>query len=102
MYEKNYAAEWGKDFEEGWYYQNLRYWDKMASGYQFCAYAPVAATGVVCSKEGQITIGSSTAPVTVETKNLMDTPAENLQAMMDAARIFGRYPIDTELLNTEM
>lgn len=32
MYEKNYAAEWGKDFEEGWYYQNLRYWDKMASG----------------------------------------------------------------------
>ena len=29
----------------------------------------------------------------------MDTPAENLQAMMDAARIFGRYPIDTELLN---
>ena len=78
MYEKNYAAEWGKDFEEGWYYQNLRYWDKMASGYQFCAYAPVAATGVVCSKEGQITIGSSTAPVTVETKNLMATPAEKL------------------------
>ena len=32
----------------------------------------------------------------------MDTPAENLQAMMDAARIFGRYPIDTDLLNTEM
>lgn len=32
----------------------------------------------------------------------MDTPAENLQAMMDAARIFGRYPIDEELLNTEM
>ena len=78
MYEKNYAAEWGKDFEEGWYYQNLRYWDKMASAYQFCAYAPVAATGVVCSKEGQITIGSSTAPVTVETKNLMATPAEKL------------------------
>ena len=78
MYEKNYAAEWGKDFEEGWYYQNLRYWDKMASGYQFCAYAPVAATGVVCSKEGQITIGSATAPVTVETKNLMATPDEKL------------------------
>lgn len=78
MYEQNYAAEWGKDFEEGWYYQNLRYWDKMASGYQFCAYAPVAATGVVCSKEGQITIGSATAPVTVETKNLMATPAEKL------------------------
>jgi len=32
----------------------------------------------------------------------MDTPAENLQAMMDAARIFGRYPIDIDLLNTVM
>ena len=31
----------------------------------------------------------------------MDTPAENLQALMDAARIFGRYPIDEELLNTD-
>lgn len=79
MYEKNYAAEWGKDFEEGWYYQNLRYWDKMASAYQFCAYAPVAASANVdCNEHGQITIGSSTAPVTVETKNLMATPAEKL------------------------
>ena len=31
----------------------------------------------------------------------MDTPAENLQAMMDAARIFGRYPIDEELLQKD-
>ncbi len=31
----------------------------------------------------------------------MDTPAENLQALMDAARIFGRYPMDLELLNAE-
>lgn len=28
----------------------------------------------------------------------MGTPEENLQAMMDAARIFGRYPVDEELL----
>ena len=28
----------------------------------------------------------------------MDTPAENLQALMDAARIFGRYPMNAELL----
>ena len=32
----------------------------------------------------------------------MDTPAENLQALMDAARIFGRYPIDTDLLNADL
>ena len=31
----------------------------------------------------------------------MDTPAENLQALMDCARIFGRYPIDTELLEAD-
>lgn len=28
----------------------------------------------------------------------LGTPEENLQAMMDAARIFGRYPIDQDLL----
>lgn len=28
----------------------------------------------------------------------MDTPEENLMALMDAARIFGRYPINEELL----
>ncbi len=78
-YASDYAAEWGKEFVAGWYYKNLRYWDKMASAYQFCAYAPVAAsTNVVCNENGQITIGSSTAPVTVETKNLMATPAQKL------------------------
>ena len=32
----------------------------------------------------------------------MDTPAENLQALMDAARIFGRHPIDVDLLNADL
>lgn len=31
----------------------------------------------------------------------MDTPEENLTALMDTARIFGRYPIDEELLMME-
>ena len=85
---EDYAAEWGEFTEDskGWYYKNLRYWDKMASGYQFCAYAPVAASDyVVCCENGQITIGSETNPdteldnsVTVDTKNLMATPAEKL------------------------
>ena len=71
--------EWGDKVETGWYYQDIRYWDKMASAYQFCAYAPVAASADVdCNEHGQITIGSSTAPVTVETKNLMDIPAKEL------------------------
>ena len=29
------------------------------------------------------------------------TPKENMQALMDAARIFGRYPIDRDLLELE-
>lgn len=90
-YKESYEAEWGEmeTFVAGWYYQNLRYWDKMASGYQFCAYAPVAPEEerdyVVCSENGQITIGSETIPdteldnsVTVDTKNLMATPATKL------------------------
>ena len=72
------GAEWGNCVTTGWYYTDIRYWDKMASAYQFCAYAPVAATDVVCKEDGQITIGSATAPVKVETKNLMATPAEQL------------------------
>ena len=35
----DYAAEWG-EYAAGWYYQNLRYWDKMASSYQFSAFTP--------------------------------------------------------------
>lgn len=31
----------------------------------------------------------------------MGTPVENLQALMDAARIFGKYPVDGELLARE-
>lgn len=80
-YKESYEAEWGQmeTFEAGWYYQNLRYWDKMASGYQFCAYAPVEASDVVeCSEDGQITIGSSTEAVSVETTNLMATPDDEL------------------------
>lgn len=78
-YASDYAAEWGEEFVAGWYYKNLRYWDKMASAYQFCAYAPVAASADVdCNENGQIKIGTSDAPVTVETKNLMATPAEKL------------------------
>ena len=71
------GEEWGENVTTGWYYEDIRYWDKMASGYQFCAYAPVAASNVVeCSEDGQITIGSSTDPVSVETTNLMATPEE--------------------------
>lgn len=72
MYEKNYAAEWGEEFVAGWYYKNLRYWDKMASAYQFCAYTPSqASANVACSAEGTITIGTADKPVAVDEMNLL-------------------------------
>lgn len=56
----------------GWYYENVRYWDQMASKYQFTAYAPAATNGTIdCNAEGLITIGSKDYPVTVDGKNLL-------------------------------
>lgn len=79
VYNKDYAAEWGATYAPGWYYHDLRYWDKMASAYQFCAYAPVEAKDVVeCSQNGQIIIGTPDKPVKVETTNLKAEPAKEL------------------------
>lgn len=72
------TVEWAT-FATGWYYENIRYWDKMASKYQYSAYAPASATNAVnCASDGLITIGTATAPVTVDGKNLMATPATSL------------------------
>ena len=79
VYAEDYAAEWGATYAPGWYYHDLRYWDKMASAYQFCAYAPVEAKDVVeCSQNGQIIIGTPDKPVKVETTNLKAEPAKEL------------------------
>lgn len=73
------SAEWGDNAAAGWYYDNIRYWDKMATGYQFSAYAPATAKDDVdCTADGLITIGSEEKPITVESTNLMVTPAEAL------------------------
>lgn len=62
-----------------WYYENIRYWDQMASGYQFSAYVPAAASNdVSCTEDGLITIGTSANPITVDDTNLMETPATTL------------------------
>lgn len=73
------SSEWGATPATGWYYENIRYWDKMASKYQYSAYAPASATDAVyCASDGLITIGTDTDPVTVDDKNLMATPATSL------------------------
>lgn len=73
------GAEWDDTPETGWYYKYIRYWDKMASAYQFSAYAPIDATDDVnCTPDGTITIGTSEKPIFVEKTNLMDRPSKNL------------------------
>ena len=72
------GEEWG-DVSNGWYYNEIRYWDKMASKYQYSAYVPAYAFDEVsCQEDGTITIGTEETPVTVDNTNLMETPAENL------------------------
>lgn len=77
------SSEWGTNIS-GWYYEGVRYWDKFASKYKFGAYVPAAAASEVDftynnnADDGIITIGSSSSKVTVETTNLMATPAEEL------------------------
>ena len=73
------SDEWAvaDPFVAGWYYENIRYWDKMASKYQYSAYAPsTASADVDCTSDGVIKIGKATAPITVDGKNLMTTPAK--------------------------
>jgi len=77
------AGEWGTiqgtPAFPAWYYKDIRFWDKFATDYQFCAYVPVeASSDVACTHLGVITIGTSANPVTVETKDLMATPATTL------------------------
>ena len=71
------GSEWGESPATGWYYNDIRYWDKMATSYQFSAYAPSTAAAA-CEADGTITIGTAEAPVTVDAKNLMDEPATEL------------------------
>ena len=68
------SDEW-YPFTPAWYYEGVRYWDKLATDYQFCAYAPIAASSeVVATSEGVIKIGTETTPITVDGKNLQETP----------------------------
>lgn len=62
-----------------WFYENIRYWDKLATNYQFCAYTPITASeDVKATPEGEITIGTETSPITVDGTNLQAIPTNAL------------------------
>lgn len=65
---KTPAAEWGDDWAtvsnlHGWFYENVRYWDKLATAYSFFAIAPYEATPApalaVANNSANIAIGTS-------------------------------------------
>lgn len=66
-----------------WYYEDVRYWDKFATKYQFGAFAPIDAANVTVAYNGSaddctITMASSESKFTVESTNLMATPSTTL------------------------
>ena len=66
------SDEWS--FAAGWYYENVRYWDKLASGYEFFAIAPyeaVTPTYSVSAGDYNFSIGSTSSRYDISTeKNL--------------------------------
>lgn len=77
--DKKPSAEWGDNAPAGWYYENIRYWDKMASKYQYSAFTPTpSGVSFNCTSDGLIEIGTEANPVTVDSKNLMSTPSTSL------------------------
>lgn len=72
------SSEWSFT-TESWYYEGVRYWDKLATNYQFCAYTPtIASSDVIATSEGVIKIGTNANPITVDGKNLQASPTEAL------------------------
>ena len=70
------SDEWGATIAAGWYYENVRYWDKVATGYEFFAIAPYETTPApaltVAAGATNIAIGSSTDKYDISTeKNLL-------------------------------
>ncbi len=65
------SQEWSfADPFPGWYYESVRYWDKMASSYQFFAIAPYESNPVytVAANANNISIATSAAKYDIETE----------------------------------
>lgn len=75
------SIEWRfpNSFEAGWYYENIRYWDKMATEYQFFAIAPYESTPTYSVNPGDanIAIASSTDKYDIEGENNLALVADD-------------------------
>lgn len=73
-----WGASWATSFK-GWFYQEIRYWDKLATGYNFYAIAPYEPTPTpaltINNGDDNIKIGSATDTYKISTeKNLAGYP----------------------------
>ena len=75
------SDEWGTPFTAGWYYQNVRYWDRTATAYQFFAIAPYEAVPspalTVAAGADNIKIGDSGAKYDISTEKNLALDAGN-------------------------
>ena len=62
------STEWGTsyltDYANGWLYENVRYWDKLADSYEFFAIAPYEAT-----PDPALTVASGATNIAIGTSN---------------------------------
>ena len=73
-----WGASWATSFK-GWFYQEIRYWDKLATGYNFYAIAPYEPTPspalAIANGDSNIKIGSASDTYKISTeKNLAGYP----------------------------
>lgn len=73
-----WGASWATSFK-GWFYQEIRYWDKLATGYNFYAIAPYEPTPspalAIANGDSNIKIGSASDTYKIsEEKNLAGYP----------------------------
>ena len=81
------SDEWGDDWTtnnslKGWFYESVRYWDKLASAYSFFAIAPYEATPdpalTVANNSANIAIGSDADYYNISTEINLATKGDTL------------------------
>lgn len=107
------SDEWvlASPFAGAWYYENIRYWDKMADSYQFFAIAPYEATPnySVAAGSDNFNIYSATSKYDISTEynlartDLTATPVDETVAPKAELTYFGfnkDYMISDKVVNT--
>lgn len=76
-----WGASWATSFK-GWFYQEIRYWDKLAAGYNFYAIAPYEPTPspalAIANGDDNIKIGSASDTYKISTEKNLATLGDTL------------------------